>query len=459
MNDRRALDLPDHLRRRPPATRRQSVVSALQLCVTLAVLAAALPWMATGSARSAPEIDPVRSWNEQALATARRVPLSDARAARLYAMVNVAMYDAVNGILWHRGNDDRRHEAIVDPVDAPPDGDEYAAAVGAAHAVLSGEHPALAADYDTQRDADLARLQPNQRTDSGFAWGRHVGGEVRAARQNDGSSPNEPGPIGSGVGHFRDRWSGAQFRKLAPFAIDDPSEYVGDGPAALESENYRKAFDIVKDLGDGRKQDQQKLDTFQYWSLGNGTSQPPGAWIQVALRVTESRPQELADAARLFALVGIAMADTVGPTVATKYKYLHWRPATAIHEAADDGNDATDPDGEWVQRAPNIGTSPEYTSGHSSFSAAGAGALAGFFCTDDIGFTLVTDSAPGRVARSYPSFSAAAAEAGVSRIYGGIHFPFSNEEGLAAGRAIAAEVLAGSLLPERGPTHAGACPL
>jgi hypothetical protein len=431
----------------------------LRACIALAVLVTALPWMGTASAKSAPAIDPVRSWNEQALTTARRVPLSDAQAARLYAMVNVAMYDAVNGIAWRQGNDDRRHQAIVDPRNAPPQGDPYAAAVGAAHAVLAGEHMALAGDYNTQRDTELAQLEPNDRKDAGFAWGKQVGAQVRAARQNDGSSPNEPGPIGSGIGHFRDPWSGAQFRELVPFAIDDSSAYVGDGPAALESEEYAEDFDIVKDLGDGRKTDQQKLDTFRYWSLGNGTSQPPGAWIQVGLRVTESRPLDLEDGTRLFALVGMTLADTVGPTVMTKYKYLHWRPATAIHEAADDGNDATDPDTEWVQRAPNIGTSPEYTSGHSSFSAAGASVLAGFFCSDDIGFTLVTDSAPGGVARSYPSFSAAAAEAGVSRIVGGIHFPFSNEEGLAAGRAIASEVLAGSLLPERGPTHAGACPL
>jgi hypothetical protein len=97
-------------------------------------------------------------------------------------------------------------------------------------------------------------------------------------------------------------------------------------------------------------------------------------------------------------------------------------------------------------------------SGHSSYSGAGAAVLAGFFCADAIGFTLVTDSAPGGQQRSYPSFSAAAAEAGRSRVYGGLHFEFSNQAGLAMGRDVASEVLATRLLLRNGDTHVGACP-
>jgi hypothetical protein len=84
--------------------------------------------------------------------------------------------------------------------------------------------------------------------------------------------------------------------------------------------------------------------------------------------------------------------------------------------------------------------------------------LAGVFCNDAIPFTHATDSAPGGTARSYPSFSAAAAEAGRSRVYGGQHFEFSNQAGFAIGRGVAAEVLASSLLVRSGPTHVGSCP-
>jgi hypothetical protein len=105
-----------------------------------------------------------------------------------------------------------------------------------------------------------------------------------------------------------------------------------------------------------------------------------------------------------------------------------------------------------------VGGTPEYVSGHSSYSGAGAAVLQGFFCTDAIGFSLATDSAPGGTARSYPGFSAAAAEAGRSRIYGGQHFEFSNQAGQAIGRGVADETLATRLLRGTGPTHFGACP-
>jgi len=144
----------------------------------------------------------------------------------------------------------------------------------------------------------------------------------------------------------------------------------------------------------------------------------------------------------------------------TKFTYRHWRPATAIREADTDGNPNTIQDAAWNPRAGGIGTSPEYWSGHSSFSAVAATILAGFFCNDAVSFTLLTDSAPGGVARTYPSFSAAAAEGGRSRVLGGIHFEFGgNQDGLKAGQAIGAEVLQTALLLKLPITHFGACPL
>jgi hypothetical protein len=155
----------------------------------------------------------------------------------------------------------------------------------------------------------------------------------------------------------------------------------------------------------------------------------------------------------------MALSDTVAPTVMTKYVYHSWRPATAIRQADADGNPYTDSDPLWSPRAINPGTSPEYWSGHSAFSAAGAAAIAAFYCGDDIAFELTTDSAPSGEIRRYASLSEAAAEAGQSRLDGGVHFRFSDRDAQAAGRAIAAEISATALLLRRGPTHFGRCPL
>src|SRR5678815_5868434 len=100
---------------------------------------------------------------------------------------------------------------------------------------------------------------------------------------------------------FRVVWSGTQFRNLVPFAIADPNVYVSAGPPALTSLDYAAAFAELKLLGNAAIPDADKLNTFQYWSLGAGTSQPPGAWIQVAMAVSNDRQLQLQEMARLFA--------------------------------------------------------------------------------------------------------------------------------------------------------------
>jgi len=400
----------------------------------------------------------VRNWNQLALNTARVKSSSDAQAARLYAMVNVAIYDAVNGIVSRRGSFDR-DQALVPADGAPAQGDLVAAAASAAHAVMTGLYPDLASQFDAQLASDLSGLDGTGPVTAGQAWGEQVGAQVLAARANDGSSPDQSQPAGSGPGQFRAVWSGTQFRNLAPFAIADPSVYVSAGPPDLTSLDYAAALEESKLLGNAAIPDAGKLATFQYWNLPAGTSQPPGAWIQIALTVTGDRPLQLPKMARLFALLSMAMCDTIAPTYQTKFVFHAWRPATAIREADTDNNPNTTPDPTWSPRAGGIGGTPEHWSGHSAFAGAAARVLAGFFCEDNISFTLVTDSAPGGQARTYPSFSAAEAEMGRSRVVGGIHFEFSNQAGIAAGHGVASEVLSHKLLLKRGRTHFGQCPL
>src|SRR5262252_11054242 len=139
----------------------------------------------------------VRNWNQLALNTARVKSASDAQAARLYAMVNVAIYDAVNGIVSRHGSHDRDH-ALVPPDGAPAQGDTIAAAASAAHAVLVGLYPDLASQFDAQLASDLSGLRHSGPVSAGRDWGDHVGAEVLAARANDGSSPDETQPPGIG---------------------------------------------------------------------------------------------------------------------------------------------------------------------------------------------------------------------------------------------------------------------
>jgi PAP2 superfamily len=116
-----------------------------------------------------------------------------------------------------------------------------------------------------------------------------------------------------------------------------------------------------------------------------------------------------------------------------KYRYKLWRPIDAIRHAAQDGNTTTNPNPTWV---PLLITPPfpEYVSGHAAFSGAAAKVLNRLF-GQTVVFDVISDGLPN-VTRRFSSFDEAAEEAGRSRVYGGIHFEFSNRDGLALGYAV-----------------------
>lgn len=404
--------------------------------------------------------DVVNRWNELALEAVRATAAPDAAAARSYAMLNAGMYDAVWGIEGKSGP--ARGQALVAPVGAPPSGDVLTAATRAAHDLLGGLFPDRLALFDAQlaKDAAASPCDPGGRVAAGNAWGAEVARQILATRTGDAAMLRETQQAGSGPGQFPLTWANTQFRTLAPFAIADPSVYVGAGPPALTTLDYAAALAEVRVLGNQALADPDKLATFQFWSLGSGTDQPPGAWLQIALIVGAARQLPLDEMTRLCTLVTLAMADTVAPTYQAKFQFHAWRPTSAIRAADTDDNPLTEPDPSWTARAGAPGANPEHWSGHSSFSAAAAAALAGFFCRDDVAFRFASDSSAGGLARDYPSFSAAMKEAGRSRVFGGLHFELSNQRGLEVGHAVAAEVLAGKLLRTGGgATHFGACPL
>ena len=184
-----------------------------------------------------------------------------------------------------------------------------------------------------------------------------------------------------------------------------------------------------------------------------GTATPPGHWNIIARDVARQRGNTLDENARLFALLNIAEADAGIVAWDCKFAFNFWRPITAIQNADRDGNPDTLPEPGW---RPLLLTPPfpEYISGHSTFSGAAAIVLATFFGADDIPFTTESEGLPG-AARTFPSFSQAAMEAGMSRIYGGIHFMSANLSGLECGVAVGGYVVDHFLRPRPGRSHRG----
>jgi hypothetical protein len=270
---------------------------------------------------------------------------------------------------------------------------------------------------------------------------------------------------------FPRTFTGAQFKNMAPFGVASATQYLSSGPPALSSAGYAESFNEVKEIGNALDPDAERTAIMKQWQAEANTIRETGLWLKAAMNIVDDQGtvSSLSDTARLFALLSIAVADAVTTSWNDKYGYRYWRPGDAIRQADIDGNDATEQDTSWNARggapcaldAPlstcsGFGGTPEYTSGTATFAGAASTVLEGFYCRKDIGFSFVGEQ-PGATSRSYTSFKRAAAEAGRSRVYGGIHFQFSVEKGYEAGKDIAREILRTRLTPEGTKCRGNSC--
>lgn len=404
--------------------------------------------------------DVVTDWNNAALDAIRVNRTPPPRASRTLAMLHVSIYDAVNGISrTHepylvrstvpasasaralRGLD-RAREENPGHSKVPASASKEAAASAAAHLVLSALFPTNTAAFDALHARTLAGIRTGPQKRMGIVWGQKVGSLVLAARADDGSDATVAPPPALGPGDWVPTppafapYLLPQWGDLTPFTMSDHAQVRPPGPPALDSAAYATAFNEIKALGAAvgstRTADQSQIALF--WADGAGTETPPGHWNHIAQDVGAAQGNTMEENARLFALLNLAMADAAICAWDAKYTFHNWRPVTAIRMADLDGNPDTAPDPAW---ASFIVTPPfpDYVSGHSTFSGSAATVLAMFYGTDDISFTSVSDFLPG-VTRSFTSFSSAAMEAMNSRLYGGIHYRFANEDGLASGLEI-----------------------
>ena len=156
-------------------------------------------------------------------------------------------------------------------------------------------------------------------------------------------------------------------------------------------------------------------------------------WNRITNTVVRQRRLDPWSAARAFALVNFALADGFIAGFDAKYQFRFWRPVTAIHEAATDGNPLTEADRTWQ---PFLVTPPvpDYPSTHTVLGAAAAEVLIELF-GDKVRYSTTSLTLPG-VTRHFKGFSAAARENGLSRVYAGIHFRHAVRDGYRQGRSI-----------------------
>jgi hypothetical protein len=218
---------------------------------------------------------------------------------------------------------------------------------------------------------------------------------------------------------------------MTPWVLLRPSQFRLPPPWALNSPEYAADLNEVKLMGtfsgSARSADQSELALF--WA-GN----TPLYWNRIAAQLSADRRLTLTENAHLFALLNVAMADAGIACWDGKYRFVSWRPITAIRA----GLTPADADPNWVPWLDSfpLGTPahPEYPSGHSTVSGAAAFILGNTF-GDNTAFSVTSEVHPGT--RSFSSFSAAVAEIADARVFGGIHFRTACVRGNTLGRAVA----------------------
>ena len=379
--------------------------------------------------------NPVVQWNRNLLGIVRTpgAQPSTIHPTRSFAVMHAAIYDAVNAI------DGTHRPYLVQLQNVSPGASQEAAAASAAHEVLVSLYPNLRATLDAKFQESLAQITDGSAKDQGLAIGQLAADQIVALRSNDGSNtaptphvfgttpgayqktpPNFPNPVFT------------QWPQVTPFALQFAGQFRPGPPPDLTSSAYTDAFNEVKAFGIARSTaattDQALAGRF--W---NGAIQ--NYWNEIAQQTTLANNLTTAQSARLFALMNLTFADSVIAFYDAKYTYDFWRPITAIRAADQDNNPDTTPDPNWLPEVGNTTPDPSYPGAHAVISAAGATVLDAFFARDNFNFSVTSEVLAG-VQRSFTSFSSAADEASVSRIFAGVHF----RTDLTAGQQLGNEV-------------------
>ena len=343
-------------------------------------------------------------------------------ASRAYAYVSVAMHDAALAATYWKYHYRRKRpavDALVAPPPEPSYPSEYAAVAGAGSRVLAHlfpEAPEAALEESAQ---DVARLRvaagasfPSDAR-AGLALGRAVAERVIARARRDGSDRKWDGRRPRGRGYWEPP-PGSLARPVEPLAgtwktwiLRSGKQLRAPPPPAFGSPKFRaEAREIVR-IKERLTPEQKRIARF--WAGGQGTPLPPGVWDQVMLTYVRDKGLSLPEQTRVFALLNVAMDDAGVASWDTKYAYWNPRPENAIRDLG------IDRDWEPYLDTPFF---PAYVSGHSTYSGAAGEVLAHLF-PDDADL-----------------FRAKAEEAGISRLYGGIHYRADNTFGLRMGEAI-----------------------
>jgi hypothetical protein len=399
------------------------------------------------------------AWNERVLAIAKAEDqLLTLKGVRTLTMLHLAMHDALSAI---------------DPVYTPylyqgeaQHAAPTAAAAQAAYEVAVHEYPSQTPSLAAELASWLEKVPEGSGKVQGIAVGRAAAAALLEARNDDGWNaqgeyhfqPAAPGvyaPFPEHSGTPAEFVFGSGWAQAKPFLLRQPQQFRAPPPPAVDSAAYADAFNEVKSVGrfdsSTRTADQTHL---ALWWKDFAESSMNALGRQLVLE----RELSLGEATRLLGLLNASIFDSYVSVFDNKFFYNHWRPYTAIRWIQDDGNAGTVADGSWDNTHQHTYPFPSYPSAHGSVCAAALTIFAHAF-GDAYPFRMTTTEVnrAGPMSpmlpldppdRSFKSFSEAANECALSRVYLGIHVRYDSEAGNQLGTQIGNYAWARFLAPK-----------
>ncbi|MBC8045387.1 MAG: vanadium-dependent haloperoxidase [Fimbriimonadaceae bacterium] len=390
-------------------------------------------------------------WMKQLFSFVVSERLSPPDASRMYAYVTTAIYEAqVSGAPDYLTLEGQLNE--LKDVPRPNKDSIYDWTTATIETIYFVQDDMLARylpagvkainDLHTKQIDERAKTIPADVIERSKKYGRALADAIIAWSEGDGYEDTRymqyKAPTREGHAEY---WQPTDFNQVAlePFWGTHRTFCVKDGKQCDINLKFEYSEDSTGEMYKQAKKvwmtdknlTEEQRTIAQFWADDGGeTMTPPGHWLGIINNFVRSEKMNLDRASELYALTATAMADACITCWHTKYRVNLLRPKTFINEHFEKGWEP------YVETPPFAG----YTSGHSNFSGAAATILTALI-GDNKSFVDSTHVSIGLLPRTFESFNAAAKEASLSRMYGGIHFDCDIDDGLVEGQCVGNYVL------------------
>jgi hypothetical protein len=388
-------------------------------------------------------------WRDGLIMAAKAEALPPNLVVRNLGILCLGMFETINAKDFH-------YQSYWKKPDLPPPDYQVSSALRACALTLATTlHPSRKSSFSKIAHAH-SLTSGNMPDTASYEFGRSIANRILKDRMGDGVATKTTYVATTEIGLWRRTPQlflppqQPHWMNVRPFCINLES-FLPPPPPDLNSKAYREAVEEVKLWGkqDSPLRTQEQTLIAKFWKDFGYSSTPPGHWNEIAQTISYQKNLTPIKEARLFALLNLAMADAGITAWKAKFKYHLWRPIDAIRYA----NQVPSTDKLWDRSWKPLLESPphpEYISGHACYSGVASTILSEYFAKEKIRFVAKSDSIPDEH-RIFSNFTACAEEIANSRLWGGIHFSFSNKKGLICGKNIAQFVISQYLIPTPSP--------